>query len=207
MTGPGDPHIPKRGRSGTGSEARAQPGPQLGLRVQAPRRQGIAPDAGGGLARARGPCEPARRRPPGRAGASVCRGPGGSPGAESGRGSARTHRPNVASSPDAGGSAVSAGRRCVERETVLAVPGCGPSAVGPPPIPPEAPWPGRRGGSLCHRHRRATVAHCHHWLSPLVVATGPTAPQLGGVALASLFFYGSSLWRGQGQGEFKDSVY
>ena len=43
--------------------------------------------------------EPARRPPPGRAGASVCRGPGGSPGAESGRGSARTHRSNVASSP------------------------------------------------------------------------------------------------------------
>ena len=31
--------------------------------------------------------------------ARVCRGPGGSPGAEAGRGSARTHRPNVASSP------------------------------------------------------------------------------------------------------------
>ena len=61
--------------------------------------------------------------------ASVCREPGGSPGAESGRDSARTHRSNVASSPDAGGSAVSAGRRCVERETVLAVPGCG-SAAG-----------------------------------------------------------------------------
>ena len=37
---------------GTGGEARAQSGPQLGFRVQAPRRQGIAPDAGGGLARA-----------------------------------------------------------------------------------------------------------------------------------------------------------
>ena len=43
-------------------------------------------------------------------------------------------------------------------------------------------------------------------LLPLVVTTGSTAPQLGGVALASLFFYGSSLWRGQRQGEFKDSV-
>ena len=53
-------------------EARAQSGPQLGLRVQARRRQGIAPDAGGGLARAQGTCGPTRRRPPGRAGASVC---------------------------------------------------------------------------------------------------------------------------------------
>ena len=37
---------------GTGGEARAQSGPLLGFRVQARRRQGIAPDAGGGLARA-----------------------------------------------------------------------------------------------------------------------------------------------------------
>ena len=36
------------------------------------------------------PCEPTRRRPPFPAGASLCRGPGVSPGAESGRGSART---------------------------------------------------------------------------------------------------------------------
>ena len=59
------------------------------------------------------------------------------------------------------------------------------------------------GGTLCHRHRRATLAHCYHWL----FTTGPTAPQLGGVALASLFSFGSSLWRGQWQGEFKDCVY
>ena len=51
----GDPHIPKRGRGGTRGEARAQSGPQLGFRVQARRRPGIAPDAGGGLACARGP--------------------------------------------------------------------------------------------------------------------------------------------------------
>ena len=64
------------GRGGTRGEARAQSGPQLGIRVQARRRQGIAPDSGGGLARARGPCEPARRPPPVPAGASVCLGRG-----------------------------------------------------------------------------------------------------------------------------------
>ena len=124
-------------------------------------------------------------------------GPGVSPGLEAGRDSARTHRSNAASSPDTGGSAVSAGRRCVERETVLAVPGCGSAAVGPLPIPPEARWPGRRGGSLCHRHRRATVAHCHHWLLPLVRLLR------NGVASRSPRF--SSIWRGQG--EFKDTVH
>ena len=116
-----------------GVELVARRGPSQGLNSVFEFRllggRALAPDAGGGLARAGGLCEPTRRRPPFRAGASVCRGPGGSPGAESGRDSARTHRPNVTSSPDAGGSAVSAGRRCVERETVLAVPGCG-SAAG-----------------------------------------------------------------------------
>ena len=88
---------------------------------------------------------------------TVCRGPGVSPGLESGRDSARTHRSNATSSPDTGGSAVSAGSHDVRQ-----------------------------------------------WLT---VTTGPTAPQLGAVGLASLFPYGSSLWRGQWQGEFKDSVY
>ena len=199
MPGPGDPKITGGGRGGTGGEARAQSGPQLGLRVQARRRQGIAPDAGGGLTRARGPCEPARRRPPFPAGASVCLDRGVSPGHEAGRDSARPHRSNAASSPDTGGSAVSAGSRCVERETVLAVPGCGPAAVGPLPIPPEARWPGRRGGCLCHRHRRATVAHCCHWLLPLA--------RLLRNWVASLSPRFSSIWRGQWQGESKDTVY
>ena len=101
-----------------GVELVARRGPSQGLNSVFEFRlvggRALPPDARGGLARA---------------GASVCREPGGSPGAESGRDSARTHRSNVASSPDAGGSAVSAGRRCVERETVLAVPGCG-SAAG-----------------------------------------------------------------------------
>ena len=132
------------GGGGTRGKARAQSGPQLGFRVQVPRRQGIAPDAGGGLARALGPCEPTRRCPPGRAGTSVCRGPGVSPGLEAGRDSAQTHRLNVTSSPDTGGLAVSAGSRCVERETVLGVPGCRPSAPGSPPIYFEARWPARR---------------------------------------------------------------
>ena len=116
-----------------GVELVARRGPSQGLNSVFEFRlvggRALPPDAGGGLARAGGLCGPTRRRPPFRAGASVCREPGGSPGAESGRDSARTHRSNVASSPDAGGSAVSAGRRCVERETVLAVPGCG-SAAG-----------------------------------------------------------------------------
>ena len=86
------------------------------------------------------------RRPPFPAGASVCRRPGGSSGLEAGRDSAPTCRSNVTSSTDTGGLADSAGRRSAERETFLAVPGCGPAAVGPPPIPPEARWPGRRGG-------------------------------------------------------------
>ena len=136
MPGPGDPQIAGGGRGGTGGEARAQAGPQLGFRVQAPRRQGIAPDSG-----VNSNLELTRRRRPFSAGASVCRGPGGSPGAEAGRDSAPTHRSNVTSSPDTGGLAVSAGSRCVERETVLAVHGCGPAAVGPPPIPPETRWP------------------------------------------------------------------
>ena len=71
---------------------------------------------------------------------------GVSPGLEAGRDSARPHRTNVTSSPDTGGLADSAGRRSAERETVLAIPGCGPAAAGPPPVPPEARWPGRRGG-------------------------------------------------------------
>ena len=53
-------------------------------------------------------------------------------------------RANVTSSPDTGGLAVPAGRRSAERKTGLAVPGCGPAAAGPPPIAPEARWPGRR---------------------------------------------------------------
>ena len=117
----GDPHIPKRGRGGTGGAARAQSGPGLGFRVQAPRRQGIAPDGGGGFAPAGGPgrlsAGRSRRRWPFPAGASVYRGPGGSPGVEAGRDSARTDRSNVTNSPVSGGGlAVSAGRRYVEGE-------------------------------------------------------------------------------------------
>ena len=126
MPGPGDPKIAGGGWGGTGGEARAQSGPQLGFRVQACRRQGIAPDAGGGLARARGPCAPTRKPPPVPAGASVRRRLGGSPGLEADRSSAPTCRSNVTSSPGTGGLAVSAGRRSAERETGLAVPGCGP---------------------------------------------------------------------------------
>ena len=79
-----------------------------------------------------GPCEPARRRSPFPAGASVRRGPGGSPGLEAGRDSAPTCRSNVTRSPDTGGLAVPARRRSAERETVLAVTGCGPAAGEPP---------------------------------------------------------------------------
>ena len=104
----GDPHIPKRGRGGTGGAARAQSGPGLGFRVQAPRRQGIAPDGGGGFAPAGGPgrlsAGRSRRRWPFPAGASVYRGPGGSPGVEAGRDSARTDRSNVTNSPVSGGA-------------------------------------------------------------------------------------------------------
>ena len=60
---------------------------------------------------------------------------------------------------------------------------------------------GKARGTLC---AIAIAIDVRKWL---IVAAGPTAPQLGGVALASLFFYGSSLWRRQRQGEFKDSVY
>ena len=131
-----------------GVELVARRGPSQGLNSVFEFRllggRGIVPDAGGGLASGRGPCGPARRRRPFPAGASVCRGPGGSPGLEAGRDSAPTCRSNVTSSPDTGGLAVSTGRRSAERKTGLAVPGCGPAAAGPPPIAPEARWPGRR---------------------------------------------------------------
>ena len=75
---------------------------------------------------------------------------------------ARTHRPNVASSPGHRGLSGlrwesvrrerdRLGRSRLRARRPLDLP------------PPEAPWPGRRGGCLCHRHRRATVAHCCHW--------------------------------------------
>ena len=153
MPGLGDPQIAGGGRGGTGGEARAQSGPQLGFRVQARRRQGIAPDAGGGLVRARGPCEPTRRRPPGRSGASgLCA-------------DAQFERNQLPGTPGAWRS---------------------PQGDGPPrerpswPFPAAGPQPldllpsllrhdGREGegGTLCHRHRRATLAHCYHWLLPL----------------------------------------
>ena len=107
---------------------------------------------------------------------------------------------------DTGGLAVSAGRRSAERETVLA-PAAGPQPLDRPPIPPEARWPGRRGGhsvpssSTCDSGSLlplVVTTGCYHWLLPR---------QLGGVALASLFSFGSSLWRGQWQGEFKDTVH
>ena len=120
----------------------------------------------------RPPCEPARRPMPGRAGASVCLDRGFRRALRRvGTLRGRTVRTQPAP-PDTGGLAVSAGRRCAERETVLAVPGCGPAPLDL--FPSLLRHGGREGegGCLCHRHRRATVAHCCHWLLPLVVATG-----------------------------------
>ena len=182
------------------ARARAHSGPQLGIRVQARRRQGIAPDAGGGLARARGPYAPARRPPPFPAGASVCRGPGGSRGAEAGRGSARTHRPNVASSPGHRGLG---GLRweTVRREG---------DGLGRSRLRALSRWTSSNssGGTVTGKGEGGLCAividvrqwlTCYHWLLPLV------RPLRNWVASLSPRF--SSLWRGQWQGEFKDSVY
>ena len=114
----------------------------------------LPPDAGGGLTRARGPCEPARRRPTFRAGASgLCA------DAQFGRDQLPGHwGPGGLRWETVRREGDHLGRsrlRALSRWTVL---------------PSLLRHDGREGegGTLCHRHRRATVAHCYHWLLPVV---------------------------------------